>query len=206
MDGAIDLSKIDFMKLTFNSPVILSFSALCAIVYLFQAMGVGGNLFVLYPIWDFENPIWYFRTFSHAVGHANMEHLMGNMAFILLIGPIVEEKYGSKNLIFMMFATALITGLFHLAFSKAGLMGASGIVFMLILLVSLVNFKNKEIPLTFILVVLVFLGKEIIGIFSDDNVAHSAHIVGGVVGAFFGFKLAGRRKKSKSSTPLDVLK
>lgn len=194
------------MKLTFNSPVILSFSAICAIVYLFQSIGIGNNLFVLYPIWDFENPIWYFRTFSHAAGHASMDHLMGNMAFILLIGPIVEEKYGSKLLIIMLFTTALITGLVHLTFSSSGLMGASGIVFMLILLVSLVNFKNKEIPLTFILVVLVFIGKELIGIFSDDNVAHSAHIVGGIVGAFFGFKLAGSKKKSTKSNPMDVLK
>ena len=185
------------MKLTFNAPVILSFSALCAIVYLFQSLNIGNQLFVLFPVWDMDNPVWYFRTFSHVMGHASMEHLMGNMAFILLIGPIVEEKYGSKHLILMMFATALITGLFHLTFSSVGLMGASGIVFMLILLVSLVNFKNKEIPLTFILVVLVFIGKEIIGIFSDDNIAHSAHIVGGLVGAFFGFKLGGRSKKTK---------
>ena len=195
------------MKLTFNSPVILIFSAICAGVYLLQSMGISGDLFVLKPSWDMSNPVWYFRIFSHVVGHANMEHLMGNLAFILLLGPIVEEKYGAKNLIIMMFSTALLTGLIHITFSNSGLLGASGIVFMLILLVSLVNFKNKEIPLTFVLIVLVYIGKEVIGTFSDDQVAHSTHIVGGIVGAAFGFMLKNKKGAKKSTSgDIDILK
>jgi len=148
------------MKLTFNSPVVLIFSFVCAAIYLLSMVNVGNNLFVVFPVWDMDNPAWYFRIFAHSMGHASMEHLMGNMAFILLLGPIVEEKYGAKNLIIMMVTTALITGLIQIMFFKSPLLGASGIVFMLILLVSLVNFKNKEIPLTFILIVVIYIGKE----------------------------------------------
>lgn len=156
-------------------------------------MGILQELFVLIPEWNFTQATWYVRLFSHTMGHASTEHLMGNLAFILLIGPIVEEKYGAKNLIIMMITTALVTSILHLLFFNHGLLGASGIVFMLILIVSLVNFKSKEIPLTFILVVLIFIGKEILGSFENDGISHFAHIIGGIVGAVFGFTLAGKK-------------
>ncbi|MBD3637082.1 MAG: rhomboid family intramembrane serine protease [Crocinitomicaceae bacterium] len=184
------------MKLTFNSPVVLIFSFVCAIVYILSYWKIGSNLFVVFPEWDTDNPLWYFRLFSHAVGHASTEHLMGNMAFFLLLGPIVEYKYGSKNLLIMILTTALVTGLIQIIFFDVGLLGASGVVFMLILLVSLVNFKNKEIPLTFVLIVLIYIGKEIMGTFEDDNISHTTHIIGGIVGAVFGFVLAGKKVKS----------
>lgn len=192
------------MKLTFNSPVVLIFSFVCAGVYLLTSANIGKDLFVLHPQWDMSNPAWYFRIFSHSVGHASMEHLMGNMAIFLLIGPIVEEKYGGKNLLIMIITTAVITGLIQIMFFDVGLLGASGVVFMLILLVSLVNFKNREIPLTFILIVVIYIGKEIMGTFSEDNVSHSTHIIGGIVGAAFGFALAGKKAGAKT-TPTEIL-
>lgn len=184
------------MRITFNSPVILTFSIICACVYFLTGpMGILSDAFTLLPEWNLSSPTWYFRLFSHTIGHASTEHLMGNLAFILLIGPIVEEKYGSKNLIIMMLSTALVTALLHLLFYDNGLLGASGIVFMLILIVSLVNFRNKEIPLTFILVVIIFIGKEVLSSFENDGVSHFAHIIGGIVGAAFGFALGGKSVK-----------
>lgn len=182
------------MKITFNAPVILTFSLVCAgVLFLTNFLNIFTTSFVLIPEWDFSSFGWYFRLMSHTVGHADSEHLMGNLAFILLLGPIVEEKYGAKKLILMILATGIITALLHLTFFSHGLLGASGIVFMLILLVSLVNFKNKEIPLTFILIVIIYIGKEVIGSFNADNVSHFAHIIGGIVGACFGFALGGKK-------------
>ena len=192
------------MKIKFDSPVVLLFSAICAGVYLLQYLNITGGMFTLIPEFQPTSTSWYFRLFSHAVGHGSMEHLMGNLAFILLLGPIVEKTYGSVNLVIMMVTTALLTGLIHISFSDSGLLGASGIVFMMILLVSLINLKNKEIPLTFILILIVYMGKEILGTFSNDNVAHSTHIVGGLVGAFFGFYL-NKHKIKKDSKKEDVL-
>ena len=117
----------------------------------------------------------------------------------------LEDKYGSVNLIVMILTTALVTGIIQIMFFDVGLLGASGVVFMLILLVSLVNFRNKEIPLTFVLVVIIYIGKEIMGTFEDDNISHSTHIIGGIVGATFGFVLAGKRARSKTETVDPVL-
>jgi GlpG protein len=154
--------------------------------------------------------MWYFRLFSNTLGHADGNHLMNNLAFILLLGPIVEEKYGGKNMLIMLLTTAFVSSIIHIIFSNAGLLGASGIVFMLILISSLVNFKSGEIPLTFILVVVIYIGKELIGIFQDDNVSHTTHIIGGIIGAIFGFmsRKSGTTKKNsiKKSNPMSAIR
>jgi len=177
------------MKLSYNSPVILTFAIVAISVFLtdrflFSTMGY----FSLPPHFNFTSPIAYFRLFSHIAGHGSWPHLFGNFALILLIGPIVEEKYGAKKLLFMMMVTALVTSILNILIFSSGVLGASGIAFMLIILGSLTNFKAKEIPLTFILIIVLYIGKEVINSFTPDNISQFSHIVGGVTGAVFGLK------------------
>lgn len=179
------------MKIRYNSPVILTFSIVCAGVLLLNQF-FGGSLikafFVCYPHMDLTDPATYLRLFTHAIGHKDWAHLIGNFSFILLIGPILEEKYGSKRLLVMMIVAAGITGILNSFFFPTGLLGASGIVFMFIILGSFTNFKSGDIPLTFILVILLFLTKEIVDAFQHDNISQFAHIMGGICGSVFGFK------------------
>lgn len=145
------------------------------------------NYFIVGNSVQWTNPVSISTLFSHVIGHGSMDHLLGNMTFILLLGPIVEEKYGSKFTLFMIVITAFITGLLNISFFDTGLLGASGIVFMLILLVSFTNVKGGQIPLTFILVALLFIGKEVLLSLQADHVSQFAHIIGGVCGSAFGF-------------------
>lgn len=178
------------MKLSYNAPVTLTFALLSAIVlaldqFIFtslteQMFSVGGSM-------SLGDPLDYIRLFSHVIGHADWTHLLGNFAFILLLGPILEEKYGSALLLLMMAITALVTGVINVLLLSTGLLGASGIVFMMILLVSFTNFRKGEIPLTFILIVLLYLAREVITAFQDDSVSQFAHIAGGLTGSLFGF-------------------
>ena len=191
------------MRIRYNAPITLSFALLSTAVLLFDTItraGVTTALFTALPRGYFQplNPLAYFRIISHIVGHAGWEHLMGNFAIILLIGPILEEKYGSGQLLWMVFFTALITGIVNTLFFQTALLGASGIVFMMIILVSFTNVKNGEIPLTFILVVLLFLLKEIITIARADDISQTAHILGGICGSMFGFTR--RRKRVREHT------
>jgi membrane associated rhomboid family serine protease len=188
------------MRIKFNSPVILSFSLLSALIY-FVSEATGGTLmqnFMLGRV-DLSDPSSLFTLVSHALGHVSIEHLLGNLTFILLIGPIVEEKYGSKKTLIMIILTALITGILNIVIFNTGLIGASGIVFMLILLVSFTNSRNGEIPITFILVALLFIGKEVLAALSADQVSQFAHIIGGVCGSIFGF--TGRKKPGQMIQP-----
>jgi len=95
----------------------------------------------------------------------------------------------------MIIITALVTGLLNISFFDTGLLGASGIVFMLILLVSFTNVKGGQIPLTFILVAILFVGKEVMHSLSADQVSQFAHIIGGVCGSIFGF--LGKKKNDQ---------
>ena len=144
------------MKISFNSPVVLVFALIsCAVLLITHHLDAQftNTYFVCPSTFDFGDPWDYFRIFSHILGHANWDHYIGNFSFILLIGPILEEKYGSRDLIFMMLVTAVVTGILNVLLWDSGLLGASGIVFMMILLGSLVNFRSGTIPLTFILIV-----------------------------------------------------
>jgi len=194
------------MKITFNSPLILSFSFICLVIYIITGyFGWFQSSFILTPNFNSSNFLDYFRLFSHTLGHESIDHLIGNLSFILLIGPVIEKQYGAKLLFIMMLTTGVLTAILHLLFFNSGLLGASGIVFMLIILTSMVNIKNKEIPITFILIVIIFIGKELIGSFNADNISHTSHIIGGVVGAIFGFALAGK-KVTKDTNAKDILK
>ena len=136
----------------------------------------------------------YLRLFLHAVGHANLPHLINNFMIILLIGPMLEERYGGKWLLLMMAITALVTGVLHVIVSEHAKLGASGIVFMLILLGSFTNIQKGRIPLTLILVLIIFIGREVVASATlENNIAYMTHIVGGLCGAMFGF-LANKSK------------
>src|SRR5262245_15769051 len=92
----------------------------------------------------------YAGLFTHILGHKDWQHLIGNFMLILLIGPILEERHGSRALLIMILLTALMTGLANLVFSSGVILGASGVAFMMILLASMANMRGGEIPLTFI--------------------------------------------------------
>ncbi len=176
------------MRITYNAPIILTYTLVCVIVQVLPQMTVN-YFFALDGSTNLGDPFDYLRMFTHVIGHGGWGHLIGNFSLILLIGPLVEEKYGSQKLLMMIVATALITGLLNNFFFSSGLLGASGVVFMLILLGSITNMKAGQIPLTFILVALLYVGREVMNVISTDNISQFAHIIGGVCGAAFGFAL-----------------
>lgn len=179
------------MRIDYNAPLILTYTLICTLV-LVLTLGplplLTAKYFTLVPGWDFGDPVDWLRKVSHVIGHANWEHLFGNFSFILLIGPILEEKYGWKDLLFMMFITAFVTGVAHALLFDNGLLGASGIVFMMILLGSLVNVKKGTLPLTFVFIIVLYLGREIYtAVTVDDNISQFGHLMGGACGAVLGF-------------------
>lgn len=185
------------LRISFNSPVVLGFTFICFGALILNLITSGASNEYLFSVYrsSLLNPLTYFRFVGHIFGHAGWEHFMGNIMLILVVGPLLEEKYGSSNMIFVMLSTALITGLVNfIFFPHIQLLGASGVVFALILLSSFVSIKEGSIPLTFILVALVYIGQQVFdGLFVRDNISNLTHIIGGFVGAGIGFAL-NRRK------------
>ena len=181
------------LKISINSPVVLGFSAICLIALVLSIVTketTNKLLFMTYHS-SLTNPLTYLRFFTHVFGHSGVEHFMGDITYILLLGPLLEEKYGSKLLIHSIIITALITGIVnYILFPNIALCGASGVVFTFILLSSFTGFKDREIPLTFILVAVIFIGQQVYeGIMLKDNISNLSHVLGGVVGSAMGYLL-----------------
>jgi len=173
----------------YNAPVIVTFTIMAVLVHIVNC-GVPEfttKFFTVRHTMSWANPLDYFRLVSYTLGHADWKHLMGNITLILMMGPILEEKYGSYRMFMMMFWTALITGLVNIIFFNTWCNGASGIVFMIILLASIVDVKKTKIPLTFLIILVLYPGGELLDSIKNDNVGQGAHLLGGLMGSIFGF-------------------
>ena len=176
----------------YNSYVILTFFFISLFALILNQITKGKSNKLLFTCYrgSLLNPMTYLRLFTHIFGHDGWEHFKNNFLMILLIGPSLEEKYGSFNLMLMIIITAGVTGILHNLFKKNGLLGASGISFMLILLSSFVNIQNGKIPITLVLIFLFYVIDEIKDGLIDnkkDHVSHLGHLTGAIFGIFFGF-------------------
>lgn len=189
------------ISISFNSPVILIFTAICFAAFILNLITFGASNDYVFSVYrsSLLNPLTYLRFFGHIFGHVDFSHLMGNMMMILVIGPLLEEKYGKGDIIFVIAITAVVTGLINfIFFPSVQLLGASGVVFAFILLSSFTSFEERKIPLTFILVAVIYIGEQIYsGVFIQDNISNLTHIVGGIVGSGFGFVVNNVNNKVK---------
>jgi len=178
---------------TLNAPVVLGIVAISLVATILNYITAGRSGMLLFSTyrWSLVSPLTWIRAVTHVFGHADIAHFAGNMSYLLLLGPMLEEKYGSKTLCFAVVITALVTSLVnYIFFPDIALCGASGVVFAFIMLSSSTGFKEGEIPLTFILVAVFYIGQQVIdGITVRDNISNTAHIVGGIVGGVLGYGL-----------------
>ncbi len=123
------------------------------------------------------NPLTYIRLFTHILGHADWSHLSNNYLKILLLGPLIEEKYGSVNLLIMILITAFVVGIFNFIKGKEWLKGASCISFMLTVLSAFVNITENKIPITLVLIIIFYIIDEIKDLRKKDNIAHDSHLI-----------------------------
>ena len=186
------------LRVSFNAPAILIFALACVAAQVLNQITGGAANRLLFSVYrsSWASPLAWVRCVTHVLGHADWSHLLNNMLLLLVLGPMLEEKYGTANIALVMLSTAVATGLVSLAlFPHVALLGASGIVFAMVLLSSITSAEEGAIPLTFIVVAALYLGQQVYeGIFVSDNVSQLAHIVGGLVGTGLGFGMNRGRK------------
>lgn len=183
--------SVNRVRITFNAPIVLGFVIACCAVMAISKLSNGGSDRLLFSVYrsSLKNGFTYVRFLGHVFGHSNLDHLVENMTMILLLGPMLEEKYGTKSLAIVIALTALTTGIVHfILFPGAALMGASGVVFAFIILSSITGDGKGGIPITFLIVALIYIGRQIYdGVTLTDNISQLTHIIGGIVGAIIGF-------------------
>ena len=190
------------MRIKYNSPVILTFSIISLLVLFADGFTNGHSTAALFCVYrsSFSDPLTYLRMFLHVLGHSSFSHYMGNILLMLVVGPPLEEKFGSRSIFCAIAITALISGLVQFFFFPgSALLGASGIVFMLIVMLSMTGKHSGSIPLTMILVLALYIGREIYnGITTPDNISQITHIIGGICGAAIGnvfYSRSGKRRR-----------
>ena len=175
-------------KIYLNAPITLGFSLICIIALLLNMVSSGKTNVLFFSTYGSSllSPMTYIRLLGHIFGHANVDHLVSNLLYILLLGPMLEEKYG-KRLIIVLLSTAAVPGIVHNLLSpNTMLLGASGVVFAFIILASITG-NEEGIPVTLIIVALLWIGSEIYtGITTADSVSQLTHIVGGLTGGIIG--------------------
>lgn len=186
------------LKLSYNAPVALTFALLSLVALILGSVTDGWSTYHLFSVYraSLSDPLTWVRFFCHVLGHSGYQHYIGNIVLILVLGPNLEDRFGSWNILWAIMITALISGLVqYLFFPGSALLGASGIVFMMILLSSFGGVRNGVIPITLILVAVCYLGGELWdAIFKSDNVSQLTHIVGGLCGTVLGFSLSKSRR------------
>lgn len=191
-------SKRPVLKIQYDSPVVLTFALLCLCALVANALTDGwanSNLFSVYRS-SLTDPLTYVRFFGHVLGHGDVNHFFSNICLMLVLGPVVESRYGCKNVLLSIIITALVSGLVHfIFFPGTALLGASGIVFMMIFLSSISGIRGGNIPVSLILVAFIYLGQEVHSlVFANDNVSQITHIIGGICGIVCGASMAGKKR------------
>lgn len=180
----------------YNAPFSLTFALIALIALILGILTNGATTTKFFCVYRsaLTDPLTYLRFFTHALGHSGMSHYTGNIILILVLGPGLEERYGTRSVLFAALITAFVSGLVQwIFFPTVALLGASGIVFMMIIMASLGGSRGEGIPLTLIFVFLFYVGQEIYeGLFVSDNISQITHIIGGICGAVLGMSLRRR--------------
>lgn len=180
--------------------MILGFAAVCVIAQILNMVTGGASNRAVFSVYGASllNPLTWVRCIGHVFGHAGWDHLIGNLMYILILGPMIEEKYGARNTAVIILATAAVTGIISMIFfPRIMLLGASGVVFAFILIGSITAKEDRKIPVTFILVALLYIGQQVWqGVTQRDSISQMSHIIGGITGSVLGFTLnASQHKK-----------
>ena len=184
-------------KIQMNAPVIIGFTVLSAFILLLGNLTGGASTITAFSVYrsDYHSVWFYVRIFGHVLGNTDWEVFVRNSLYILVLGPMLEEKYKSANLLVMMIITSLITGLIYALMFTSPLCGSECIVFMLMLLASMSVIKDKKIPLSFIMVIIIYICNVIaVRRFSSGDLNGLSGIIGGVCGAVFGHVMSTRKK------------
>ena len=81
------------LKVTLNAPVTLCIVGISLVATI---LGLVSESLVQILFMTYRSPIYHpmtwLRAFTHIFGHADFAHYVGNMSYILLLGPMLEEK------------------------------------------------------------------------------------------------------------------
>jgi rhomboid protease GluP len=181
-------------RIKYNAPVSITLILLAFIIYFLnlkvndriiaQWFTALGNLDFAY-----SDPLSYIKFLTHILGHANLDHLIANSVYIILLGPLLEEKYSSKAILILTIIVGLISGIINAFFVPSYLLGASGVVYLYIFLATFTNVEKGEVPITAIILIAFFIYKDAY-LRDPSDISIATHIIGAVIGILYGVAIS----------------
>ncbi|MFB6183226.1 MAG: rhomboid family intramembrane serine protease [Haloarculaceae archaeon] len=163
-------------------------------------------IFVLTP----QHPLYVWTWFTSIFAHGGPGHLFVNAIVIFFFGRIVEQYVGSRKFAALFLASGALAGLGQILIQivqhhPQGVIGASGAGLAIMGVLTVLN-PNLRVYIWFILPVPIWLVTAfyfvisiggVFGLqtgFGAGNVADAAHLVGLLIGLWYGNRVKGRRR------------
>ena len=195
------------LKVSYDAPVTLSFVIICAFFFLLNSFviksGALGKILASPTTqagalpFIVSQPVSYIRLLLHVFGSTDGSGLITNLILVMLLGPAMEERYGSVIIGIMIFVSALFSGVLNACFCSESLVGAVPVVCMMIFLNSFMSFSKKTFPLSFAAVIVLFVFLEVFS--GAGAVRIIICIAGGLCGSLFAFLTSPKVKAAKKS-------
>ncbi|MEM6750601.1 MAG: rhomboid family intramembrane serine protease [Planctomycetota bacterium] len=171
---------------------------------------------VNYYLWPDRTIMSLWQFFTYQFLHADLWHLLGNIAFLWVFGNSVEDRLGKVGYLLFYLGGGVLAGLAHVGTSAAPVLGASGAVSG-VTGAYLALFPRSTITLGYFFIVLFgtfevsgllliafYIGKDILFQFSGaGGVAYVAHLGGYAFGLVIGLTLL--RTRLLEREPYDLL-
>ncbi len=161
-----------------------------------------GQIFTLSTVHPEYVWTWIISVFAHG----SPMHLLFNAIVLYFFGPLVERQVGSKKFAILFIASGVIAGLGQVGVAlvtgeQVAVLGASGALMAIMGVLAITSPDLKVllfffIPMSIRTLTILFAAFSIFAFVSDggifDGVAHFAHLVGLVIGLWYGNRIKDR--------------
>ena len=188
-----------------GNPVTIGLIATCTILFvltLFPQFVIVKYVLMFPRVFELSDiPLWQaWRTVTPILLHGGIFHIMFNMMWIYSIGPLVESRLTTWQMLFLVLVIALVSNISFFFVSGPNFLGMSGVIY------GFIGFlwandrvaPHPQITLdegTFKFFAIWYVVCWILSGLSIMPIANTIHGVGGMVGIVFGFFANGHWKK-----------
>jgi len=206
------------IKISYDAPITLTFVLVSLFLALLNGLVLKNRLdYILLSSptriggelpFDAQNISSYIKLVLYIFGSNSWGSLFSSLVFILLLGPTIEEQYGSIIIGIMILISALFAGVLNACFCTQCLRGPIAIIFMLIFLNAFISFSKKKLPLSFVLAFVLFILFIIFDQKGLDNprtpldllVTIIVTVAGGLCGGLFAFLASPKSRATRKTT------